>query len=66
MSKFFDAVKNVEFLHRNGENDALAVEYYFRNDSKNRHYVIFRNDQEFNSWFESYKDWDIVANRLLR
>ena len=27
-------------------------------------YVAFRNEQEFSSWKDSLKDWDVIINRL--
>lgn len=48
----------------NSTNDIFGVEYYSASNQSARQYVMFKTEQEFQSWKDSLKDWDYIINKL--
>lgn len=63
MQTVFDLVKEAQALRCQGL-EVLAVEYFSKSNRSNRHYVILRNDQEFNQLKSLYSDWDYQFNLI--
>ena len=48
----------------NCNRDFFGVEFHLNKENATHVYVAFRNEQEFSSWKDSLKDWDVIINRL--
>jgi len=65
MTTFFRFVEELEQARKaNGTNDIFGVEYHSVRSMASRNYVMFKTEQEFQSWKAFMKEWDYIINRL--